>query len=283
MKLVFNAIDLAPRGFALLAIHLRRSRARQSTGGAVHNRCRHLQIAQQFGGWCDTRFRFRLPLRFEKQLGLVEKALPDRGRAAAPGGIQLPGLPRGAGMLGERRRHPLAIVQADARHRHQKLHRYVRGDFALAHLLLDGLRQKLHQRQPPRYPAHATVKPARQLVQSIAEALLHLRQQPPLLQRGLVLGETQRTVQQQSLGLAHRPDHRFHRVPAQLLERRDALVAVDDQVTVGLAFGGHHHDRRLLPRFGQRGQQPPLPSRMADPQMLPAPIELVKLQLHPTG
>jgi hypothetical protein len=45
-KLVFHAFDLAPRCLALLAIHLRGSCARQPSGGAVHNRCRHLQIAQ---------------------------------------------------------------------------------------------------------------------------------------------------------------------------------------------------------------------------------------------
>jgi hypothetical protein len=32
--------------------------------------------------------------------------------------------------------------------------------------------------------------------------------------------------------------------------------------------------------LGQRRQQPPLPRRMAHPQVLPAPVELVKLQLH---
>ena len=34
------------------------------------------------------------------------------------------------------------------------------------------------------------------------------------------------------------------------------------------------------PDFSQRGQQAPLPCGMADSQMLPAPVELVKLQLH---
>jgi hypothetical protein len=80
-KLVFQAFDLAPRGFALLAIHLCASGAqrapRQAPGGAVHNRCRHLQIAQEFGGRRCRSFRFRLPLRFEEQRGLVEQALPD--------------------------------------------------------------------------------------------------------------------------------------------------------------------------------------------------------------
>jgi hypothetical protein len=101
-----------------------------------------------------------------------------------------------------------------------------------------------------------------------------------LLQRALLFGPAQRAVQEQSLDFAQGPDHRFHRVPAQLLECRQALVAINDQVPVRLAFDRHHHDRRLLPRFGQRGQQAPLSSRMANPPMLPAPIQLVKLQSH---
>jgi len=183
-------------------------------------------------------------------------------------------------MPGERRGHPFAVLQVDARHRHQILHRHVCGDFALAYLLLDGLRQKFDQRQSPRHPAHAAVKPPRQSVQSIAESLLHLRQQPPLLQRAFMLGETQRTVQQQCRRFAHRPDHRFYRVPAQLLQRRNPLVAVNDHVALRLAFRCHHHDRCLLPRFGQRCQQPPLPLGTAHPEMLPVPVELVELQLH---
>jgi hypothetical protein len=54
-------------------------------------------------------------------------------------------------------------------------------------------------------------------------------------------------------------------------------------VTVVTAFRCHYHDGRLLARFRQRRQQPPLPRRMAHPQVLPAPVELVKLQLHQTG
>jgi hypothetical protein len=65
-ELVFHALNLEPRRFALLAIHLRNGRARQAPGSAVHNRCRHLQIAQEFGGRRRCSFRFRLPLRFEE-------------------------------------------------------------------------------------------------------------------------------------------------------------------------------------------------------------------------
>ena len=261
VKLALQAIDLLPRCLALLAVDLGSGRARQSAGGAVHDGQRHLQIAQQFGaGGCGLGF---LPLRLEKQLRLVENSFPDRRRPVAPRSVQLSGLPRVTVMFHEHRGHPLAVLQAHARYRNQKLHGHMRRDLPLAHLLLDGFRQQFHQRQPPRHPAHAAIKAARQLIQSVAEALLHLLQQPALLQRGFTFGETQRAIQPQSLGLAHRPDHRFHRVPAQLLKRRQALVAIDHQVPVRLAGGGHHHDGRLLPRVSQRGQQPTLTSRMA--------------------
>ena len=194
--------------------------------------------------------------------------------------MQLASFPRVAVMLSEDRRHPLAIPQALACHRHQELHRHLRRDLALAHLLLNRFRQKLRQRQPPRYPTHAAIEPARQLLQTIAEALFHLGQQPAHLQRALVFAQPQRAVQQHGCSLAHRPHYGLHRVPPQLLQRRHPLVAVDGHVTVRLAFGGHHHDGRLLAHFRQRRQQPPLPCRMSHPQVLPAPLELVKLQLH---
>lgn len=41
-----------------------------------------------------------------------------------------------------------------------------------------------------------------------------------------------------------------------------------------------HNDGRLLARFSQRRNQLPLLARMADSQMFPALIELVKLQWH---
>jgi hypothetical protein len=194
----------------------------------------------------------------------------------------LAGFTRIAVMLGQDRRHSLAILQALARHRHQKLQRHLRQDLALAHLLLDRLRQNLHQRQPPRYPAHTAVEPARQLIEPIAEALLQLGQQPTHFQCGLVLGQPQRAVQQHRRSLAHRPHHSLHSVPAQLLQRCDPLIAVDDYVSVCQSFRRYHHDGCLLPTVGQRPKQPPLPRRMAHSQVLPASIELVKLQLHQT-
>jgi len=43
--LALYALDLMPRGFALLVIQLRDSGARQSPLRAVHNRHHHFQIA----------------------------------------------------------------------------------------------------------------------------------------------------------------------------------------------------------------------------------------------
>ena len=74
-----NALDLMPRGSRLLAIHLRGSGAGQSPLRAVHNRHHHLQIAQQFGASPGGSFLLRLPLRFEKQLGIIENAFADSG------------------------------------------------------------------------------------------------------------------------------------------------------------------------------------------------------------
>ena len=81
-----NAVDLMPCGFALLAIQFRCTRASQPPLRAVHHRGHHLQIAYQFGGYGGGGFHF-LPLRFEKQLRLIEDAFADRWRPLAPGGI----------------------------------------------------------------------------------------------------------------------------------------------------------------------------------------------------
>ena len=139
LELSFNAVDPLPRRAALQLIQLQCRRAGQPSLSAVHNRQGHLQIADQFGG--RPGWGFRLPLRFEKQRRIPQNAFADRGRSPSPGGIQLAGFTRVAVMLGEDCRHALAILQALPRHRHQKLHRHLRRDLALAHLLLDGLRQ----------------------------------------------------------------------------------------------------------------------------------------------
>ena len=252
LELFFNPFDLLPRRCALLVIQFHCFRTGKPPMGAVHNCSDHLQITDQFGAspWRD----FLLPLRFEKQRGIIQNAFAAGRRSLPPGGIQLSGLAAIAVMLGKDRGHALAILQVLPRHRHQKLHCRLRRNLALAHLLLDGFRQQLHQRQPSRHPRHAAIEPSRQFIQAVAETLLQLPKQPAHLQGGFLFGKAQRAIEQHGRGFAHRPHHRFHRVPPQLFERRQPLVAVDDHVTVRLVFRCHYHDRRLLSRFGQRGQ-----------------------------
>ena len=171
-----NALDLMPRGLRLLGIQLGGSSTSQPSLRAVHNRHHHFQIAQQFGAGPGRGFLLRLPLRFEKQLGIVQNAFADRRRPLAPRRIQLAGLARIAVVFGEDGGHPLAVLQALACHWHQKLHRHLRQNLALAYLLLDRFRQNLRQRQSPRHPTHTAIEPARQLIQPVVEAPLQLRQ-----------------------------------------------------------------------------------------------------------
>lgn len=95
-----------------------------------------------------------------------------------------------------------------------------------------------------------------------------------------MLAQAERSIEHQSLALAHRPDHSRHRVAAELLEGCDSLVPVDDQIATWLIGHCHHHDRRLLAHLGQGSQQPPLALGTANPQMLEAAVELMKLHVH---
>jgi hypothetical protein len=159
LQLLLNPLDLLPSRGTLLVLQLQGRRAAEPPLGTVDNRRHHLQITDQFGGGPGR--RFLLPLRFEKQRGILQNALADGSRSPAPGGIQLAGLVGIAVMLGEDGGHALAVLQALAGYRHQKLHRHLCRDLALPHLLLDGFRQQFHQPQPPRYPPHATIEPPR--------------------------------------------------------------------------------------------------------------------------
>ena len=157
----------------------------------------------------------------------------------------------------------------------------MRRDCAVAHLLLHTVRKQLDQSHPPRHPARAAIETARKRLQPIPEALLQFHQKPAFLQSRFAIARTHRPVQKQSLHFAQRPDHRLHRVPAQLLECGDPLVAVDDQIMLRL-LGSHHHDRRLLTAGRQRRKQPPMPFRPAHAKMLQTPLKLMEFQTHDT-
>jgi hypothetical protein len=113
VQLAARAFDLSLRMFLLRAGHLRQSFGEPATG-TTQNGNRHLQVVLQ-GNRRGTGGR-HLPLRFQKQFRLGEHARANYPRAVQPGGIQLPGLPRGAMMLDEGGGHPLAVLHVDARH-----------------------------------------------------------------------------------------------------------------------------------------------------------------------
>jgi hypothetical protein len=81
----------------------------------------------------------------------------------------------------------------------------------------------------------------------------------------------------QRIHLRQRPRRRLYRVAPELLQRLDALVAIDEHVP---RFFGHHDHWHLLALFGQRGQQPPASPRVADAQIGVPQLELMELQVH---
>lgn len=262
-QLVERALNVLARGLQLRTIH-QRGGAPEPPAGPPGDRHRHLQIPHQFHPR-RRRGRTGLFLRFQKQVRLFQNPLPDTRCGIAPGRVDLPGLTGSELARGKPGGHALAVAQALARHRHQILHRHMRGDGALANFLLDTFRKQIHQRQPAGDPTHAPVEPSSQILQLVAEALLQFRKQPALFQRRFHFRKTHRAVQDQRLGFAHLPNRRLHRVPPQLSQRRYPLVAVNDQVTARLVLHGHDHDGDLLPRCRQRGQQPALTVRTPNP------------------
>ena len=78
LELFGYPLDLLARRFPLLEIHFPSGLAGQPPMGAIHHRSHHLQIADQFGPGSGWSLLLRLPLRFEKQRGVFQDALPDR-------------------------------------------------------------------------------------------------------------------------------------------------------------------------------------------------------------
>jgi hypothetical protein len=218
-----------------------------------------------------------LLLRFAEQLRRRQEAFAHHVAAVAPGLVKLTGLPCRPPLFGESLRHALAVLPADARHRRQVTHGQRRGELAFAHQLLHQLGQNLHQRQTIRHPVPAPVEAARQFLDRATQTALHLLKQPALFQRTVRLAHPQRALQHQRVGFAHLPHDRLDRVAAQLLERADALVPVDDQIA---AARFDDDDRRLLPAFSQRSDQPALARRMPYPEVFQAAVQLMKLQLR---
>ena len=277
-KLFKRPMDFAVYFSALRLVQLHR-RAGETPIGAPRNRHHDIQITIKFHHGWRGRIRAMLPLRLQKQLRLIQKPLANRSCCAPPGCIQLSRFTAAQPATGNPLGHAPAVVRPAPRHRHQELHRHVRRDRAIAHLLLHTVWEQLHQPHPTRHPTRAAIETASQLLQPITEALLQFNQKPPLFESRLVIAAAHRPVQQQRLHFAQRPDHRLHGVTAKLLQRRNPLIAVDDQITISL-LGSDHDDRRLLTAARQRRQQPPLSLRPAHAKVLQAPFKLVEFQPH---
>jgi hypothetical protein len=224
----------------------------QSPAGAMGDGGDHVQIPQKLGHYGGRGMRLDLLLGFQKQFGLLQNPLSYTAASLAPRGIELAGLAHREAVHRQRLRHALTVLATRTRHRRQELHRRLRRDFALAHLLLHTFGKQFHQSQTTRHPTHTAIQPSCQLLHAVTEALLQFGQQPAFFQGALALRKTQAAVQHHGFGLPHRPHHRFHRVPPQLLQGRDPLVAVNDQVAILLVGYSHHHDGRLLTRGRQR-------------------------------
>lgn len=263
---------------ALLSIQFH-GHAAQPSARSPQKRQRHVQIPLHLGNRRQRRLLRRDAPCLQKQLRLRKQPRPHRGAGLAPGRVQLARLAATQPLLRDRLGHAHTVIRMAARHRHQILHGYMRRDRSAAHMLLHARGKQLDQPHPPRHPTHAAIETAGQLLLSITEALLQLHQQPAFFQSRLLGAAAQTAIQKQGLRFAHRPDHRFDRVPAQLLQRRYPLVAVDDHVMIRLR-GGHHHDRRLLSAGRKRCQQAPIRLRPAHPKVLKTPLQLMEFQPH---
>ena len=280
-QLIDRLMDLAVRLGALRCVQFHR-RARQTAIGPPCNRYDDFQIATQFLHRRRGRNNLMLPLCLQKQLWLIQKPFANRRGGRAPGGIQLSRFTAAQVMPRKSFRHAPAVIPTAPRHRNQVLHRHMRRDRAAAHLLLHALRKQFDQSHPPRHPTRAAIKMAGDLLQPIAEALFQFHQQPALFQRRLVIATAYGTIQKQGLHFAQRPDHSLHRVPAQLLQSRHSLVAVDDQVVLWL-LAGDHDDRRLLTAGRQRRKQATMTFRPMHPKVLQTSLKLVPFQPHALG
>ena len=204
----------------------------------------------------------------------------ERARGLRAGDVDLvepPDLARGQPVRRDRLNEADAVGRVGARQRHAVLHRGMRDELAVAHVLLNRRGERAHQTQAPRHPADSPVEAPRQVLQRQAVILVQRTQQPALLKRAVGRVGVQHLPEDQRLRLGHLPHDGDHGVTVKPTQAPDALVAIHHDVRRGRA---HDHDRGLLTGVGQRRQEPALARRSAHPQPLIAQIQLMKFQFH---
>jgi hypothetical protein len=147
-KLTERLMDPVVRLSALRLVQFHRD-ARQTAIGPPRNRHHDLQIPIEFHHRRRGRIRLLLSLRLQKQLRLIQKPLANRRCCSAPGCIQLPRFPVAHPVTCKPLRHAPAVLSSGPSHRNQELHRHLRRDGAIAHLLLHTLRKQFDQPHPP--------------------------------------------------------------------------------------------------------------------------------------
>jgi len=180
-------------------------------------------------------------------------------------------------MRGDRLHETHTVGRVGARQRHEVLHRGMRDELTVAHVLLNRRGERAHQTQAPRHPADTPVEAPCQVLQRQPVILVQRAQQPALLKGAVGRIGVQELPKDQGLGLRHLPHDGGDGVALQPAEAADALVAVDHHIRRAC---GHDHDGHLLAGIGQRGQQVSFARRLLHPQPLVPPIELMKFQVH---
>jgi hypothetical protein len=133
------------------------------------------------GGW--RRLVLHLPARLQEQQRVREQTRAHGGGAIPPGFPELTDFPRAQLVARDRCAECFARLTIGARHGQQVLHGGVGADLALAHPLLDGGRQILHQAKSPRDPARAAIEASGQRLEVQSEAVLQLGEKPALFER----------------------------------------------------------------------------------------------------
>lgn len=213
--------------------------------------------------------------KHEQRIGEDERA---RGlRAGDVDLIEPPDLARGQPVRRDRLDEADAVGRGGARQRHAVLHRGVRDELPVAHVLLNRRRERAHQTQTPRHPADTPIEAPGQVLQRQAVILVQRAQQPALLKGAVGRVGVQHLPENQRLRLGHLPHDGSHGVAMQATQAADPLMTIHHDVRRGR---GHDHDRCLLTGVGQRRQEPAFARRLAHPQPLIAQIQLMKLQFH---